>query len=282
MVELCDYVLSSPKILIMGREGTGKTLLACTPGDKVTFLDMNNGLASARLFQDKFTAARQHVDVVKCWSDKPGVAWKTFTKKLQEYVKSPLRPILVIDGLTDLAEASLGSVLDANGRWGVESVDKVQQGDWGSAIAGVERVMYMLKGISQLVILIAHTKIALDDGDREYEELGVYGKNLPRTIAKVFDEIWCTKVTGSGASRKFLLQTVSTGTVKCKTRRQLPDGTDMNEGMERLLERMGWRWPEGVAGAAASAGLAPAAPAATSTLAPAAKAANKGVEVKKV
>jgi len=242
MTTLKDYNPSPPKVLLAGEMGTGKTLLATTPGARALVLDLNNGLTSCRLFKDKFTADRLSCEVKQCWElGKPGAAFSRTLAYVQEFAKKPSHEMLVIDGLDDLADGALASILVNASKWDEKSVDKVTRTEWGAAIALVERVMYRIKSLPTVVVMTAHTKLVEVDGNLR-TALAVYGRNLGGKLEGMFDEVWCTKVTGSGAARKFLLQTISTGGIKCKTRHQLQNDTDMNLGLVEILSRVGYKW----------------------------------------
>ena len=58
MTSLKDFEPGSLKILLLGPSGSGKTCLATTLGERAVVLDLNNGLASAKLFQDKWLPRR--------------------------------------------------------------------------------------------------------------------------------------------------------------------------------------------------------------------------------
>lgn len=239
---LRDYEPGWPKVLLIGPAGSGKTLLATTLGPRALVLDLNNGLASAKTFQDKFTAQRLLCEVKPVWDAvEPDAIWTRTVRYVQDFCKQPTHKALVVDSLSDLTDAALGAVLKAGGKWSEDKSGKTTQADWGTAITQVERLLYRLRSIGAVLVMTAHTKTKVIDGD-EVETIGVYGSNLPKSIEKMFDEVWYTKVVGYGEKRRFLLQTITTGGVRCKTRRQLPDGSDMNEGMDALLKKIGWEW----------------------------------------
>jgi len=239
--KLGEYTASYPKIILAGRTGSGKTLLATTLGARSLVLDLNNGLSSAARFKDQHTATRSQCDVKCCWdAGKPDAVWKRTLSYIQEFERKPTHEALVIDGLSDLAEAAMGSILIGGGKWSEDDASKQTQADWGAAIGLMTRLMYRIKVIKAVVIMVAHVR---DDElkGKNVERLAVYGKGtLAPLIEGIFDEVWYTNVTGLGDKRKFELQTVSTYTTQCKTRRQLPDGTSMNVGMGKILEMIGW------------------------------------------
>ena len=239
--KLSEYTASYPKIILAGRTGSGKTLLATTLGARSLVLDLNNGLSSAVRFRDVHTATRGQCDVKCCWdAGKPDAVWKRVLGYVTDFENKPSHEALVIDGLSDLAEAALGAILIGGGKWDEASATKQTQADWGAAIGLMTRLMYRIKTIKAIVVMVAHVR---DDElkGKNVERLAVYGKGtLAPLIEGVFDEVWYANVTGLGDKRKFELQTVSSGTTQCKTRRQLPDGTDMNLGLGKILEMIGW------------------------------------------
>lgn len=239
--KLGAYTASYPKIILAGRTGSGKTLLATTLGARSLILDLNNGLSSAARFKDSHTATRAQCDVKCCWdAGKPDAVWKRTLSYIQEFERKPTHEALVIDGLSDLAEAAMGAILIGGGKWSEDDASKQTQADWGAAIGLMTRLVYRIKVIKAVVILVAHVRDDEMKG-KNVERLAVYGKGtLAPLIEGVFDEVWYTNVTGLGDKRKFELQTVSTYTTQCKTRRQLPDGTNMNLGMGKILEMLGW------------------------------------------
>lgn len=244
MTTLGDYTAGAPKILLIGPSGSGKTCLATTLGARATVIDLNNGLISAKLLKDKWHDARAKCEVKPCWGGaSPLVIWNKAVSYITGEVKSPTREALVIDGLSDLAEVSLGSVLMPAGKWEVGSgaLKNITMAEWGVAIAQLERLLWNLRALSVPLVLIGHTKTTEQDGT-EREAVACYGKELPRKFAAAFDEVWYAKVEGWGEKRQWVVQTVSSSGVICKSRRQLPDKTLMDVGMEKMMEMIGWKW----------------------------------------
>ena len=250
MTTLADYKAGHPKILLLGRVGSGKSLLATTLGKRCLVLDMNNGLVSAQRYKDKFSAQRLECEVKNCWdAGKPDAMWARCVAYIQSFCAKPSHEALVIDGLTDLAMAALGSQLQGSGKWDESSIASIAQKDWGNGIMLLQRVMYRLRSVPAVVVLIAHTKlvsVGKPPDTVDQERISVYGKNLGNDIMSLFDEVWYTNVTGGGTNRKFQLQTVTSSGVQCKTRRQLPNNTDMNIGLPKLLESIGHEWKKEV------------------------------------
>ncbi len=238
---LSDYDLGSCKILLIGGPGSGKTCLATTLGPKAVVLDLNNGLASAQTLNDKFQSQRGKCDVKRCWGGGPDLMWKRTVGYINSFAQAPDRPALVIDGLSDLTGASLGQILTMKGKWTDTDPKNATMQEWGIAISQVQRVLWTLRSMDSLVVVVAHTKQVEQDGVTK-DTLSCYGKALPGEICAAFDEIWYLKTIGFGDKRKRIIQTQPTGGTDCKTRRQLPDGSDVNLGLEGLLELVGWEW----------------------------------------
>ena len=169
--------------------------------------------------------------------------WQKAVSYINSYCAKPERPALVIDGLSDLAEASLGSVLSMAGKWVDTNPKNTTMAEWGTAISQLERLMWKIRSSESLVVMVGHTKEVERDGVTT-QVPSVYGKQLPGKLAASFDEVWYTRVTGWGEKRVFRLQSISSAGVECKSRRQLPEGSEMNLGMEGLLGLIGWKWEE--------------------------------------
>ncbi len=253
MTDLKSLTSVALKILLVGPSGNGKTCLATTLGKRAVVLDLNRGLGSAMTLKDGLQEARGLCDVKNCWGGSPGDVWKRTASYVESYVQRPERPALVIDGLSDLLEASLGEAL---GDAGYAGGAKVTQPMWGVAIAQVERLMWKLRSTNTVVVMLAHTQRIMVDSlitpagafvkleeDVTKEVLAVYGKALPQKIPAMFDEVWYLRTSGSSASQKRLVQSQPSDVVECcKTRYQLPDGTSASLGMEKLLDMIGWKW----------------------------------------
>ena len=245
MTTLGSYNPGNLKVLLLGPSGSGKTCLATSLGARAVVLDANAGLASAQSLQDAFHDQRQLCEVKQCWGPGgPGVMWKKLVGYINSYAQTPPvdRPALVIDSLSDLAEASLGSVLQLKNKWDETDPPNTTMGEWGTAISQVQRILWTLKSIPALVVVCGHTKLIEQDGVSK-EALSIYGKALPGQIAATFDEIWYLKTSGYGDKRKRFIQSQSTGGIECKTRRQLPESSDLSLGLEGLLGLIGWKFP---------------------------------------
>ena len=246
MTTLGDMDVGSLKVLLMGPSGSGKTCLATTLGARATVLDLNNGLASAKMLKDKWTEKRQEVEVKKCWGDGgPEMMWKRTVGYIDSFAKDAKGHALIIDGLSDLTEASLGIVLSMSDKWTVTSPPSTTIAEWGTAIAQLKRLLWKIKSVPSLVVLIGHTQL-VEKNKQQKEVLACFGKGLPGDITAAFDEVWYTNATGYGDKRRWELQTLSTGGVECKTRRQLPDSSSMDIGMDGLLRLVKWEWPGAV------------------------------------
>ena len=236
-MKLSEYQFPSLKILLMGPSGSGKTCLATTLGEKATIIDLDGGLASALTLQDKFSEKRKKVEVKECWQgDSPLSLWR----KASSYISSwkGETPVLIVDSLTNLAQYSLGAVLQGTNKWDLNNIKNVSQPEWGVAIAQIERLFWKIRTVPSILIMIAHTARVEVDGKMK-EVLSIYGAKLPQKLMALFDEAWFVRVEGYGKNVRRVLQTTSSTGVECKTRRQLPDGTPVDEGMEKILQKIG-------------------------------------------
>ena len=130
--------------------------------------------------------------------------------------------------------------MKVGGKWTDTSPKPTTMAEWGGAIAQIERLFWKLKSLRALVVVIAHTMLVEQENGSMKQVLACYGKSLPGKIMAGFDEVWFTKVEGYGEKRVWTLQAASSSGVDCKTRRQLPEGSKMELGMDGLLGLVGW------------------------------------------
>jgi len=233
-------------VLIYGPPGTGKTCFVLTLGERLHFLDLEAGVSSGAFLADRFTPERHKVDV-KQFSD-PDLKSPRMLDEVKNYILEVQRRIrkgdfpfeaICIDSLSAVATSALRTTMLRAGK--AENVNPAIQ-DWGAAILEVQNVAFMLRNLPILSILIAHTQlveIGSEKNKRTVPRLGVYGRNLPDLIMGPFDEVWFAEARDApGGKTRFCLRTISTADVIARTRFQLPDPTDMTQGLPEILSTL--------------------------------------------
>lgn len=249
-MKISDLPIPPPKVLVYGPPGSGKTALCGTLGARSQCIDLNQGLSTCKLLKDKFTLDRNAVDVVQFLETERYKGKASVFDKTKKYVKDVVDQChkgtypfdaLWLDGLTDLAEASLFQVLSNNGTPFAQP--EIQH--WGLAFIEIKLVVSLLKALPIPVFLIAHDQrdtIGSALTKRDVIELAVQGKNLPAQIAAAMDEMWYMHAVPAGAGTfKYAIQTKANGLVPAKSRLQLPDMLDTKDGMWAILAQAGYK-----------------------------------------
>lgn len=247
MTKLSELKLHPPKILLLGKAGSGKTLLATTLGARLQVLDFDNGLMSAMRFEDHFSEERRKIDVRACWEEdaNKAIAWekgRSLIFSIAQQCNDGTYPYqaVCIDSYTSFMDASVNNVQALNNKLG----QMPSQPKWGIAFAQVERCLTVLKSLPIVVIVIAHLR-RIDVADKEAYEILSPGRKLPLKIPTWFDEMWNMFVKDGGAGeKKFLLQTVASSAVDARSRGCLKDQSDANLGMVELLRQMGYEFKD--------------------------------------
>jgi hypothetical protein len=247
--------LKAPKILIYGKPGTGKTAFSTTMADVTQVIDFDGGLLTCKSFPDKFQPQRLKLfeeggpfkHVRECFEDDPSKATAfnkamSILKDISEEERSGkyLPRILVIDSLTTLADFAVRAVLFNNGMLG--KAPQIQH--WGLAIISIEEFLMLVRCLRKtVVILLAHTDSDMVEGVMQ-ANIAVPGQKLPSKITSYFDEILYAKtVNGAAGKVDFVLQTRNTPSAVARTRANLPDKFNMDEGLSSMLKLMGWDIP---------------------------------------
>lgn len=235
-----------PKILLMGKWGSGKSALAMTLGKRAQMIDLENGVYASRI-QDSFFSKRQEVDIVSIYDEKPGeaTAWarlKSHVDKIAHAVNQKKWPFecLIVDSLTVFQEISLNFIMANSGKLGKQP--EIQH--WGMNFNEMSNVLQQLRAIPIPVIVLAHVVQTLENESVKLE-LAIPGKANPQKIPGMFTEVlYCKVQTGAANKTQFLLQSKPSGLVSCRSSSQIPDNYDMTQGMEKLIEYTGWKWKE--------------------------------------
>jgi hypothetical protein len=247
MVKLSEVTNHVPRILVYGFPGTGKTAFMLTAGSGLLVCDIDDGLQVGKNLEDRWKEARMNVEVEQFKDENPLVPnsyrrFKAFITSLSDKVrlKKPLGfDILGIDSLTSLADGAMRYILSNSSRLG----GTPQLQDWGLAFVEIDNLLMQLKVLPVPVVLLAHQQTNEID-DKTHIELGISGKRMPQKVAGMFDEVLYSKtIVRSAGKVDFVLQTVSTGSIMCRSRSCVADGFDQNAGIRKLISMCGYEFP---------------------------------------
>lgn len=226
-------------ILIIGDGGTEKTRFTASCGG-IHICDFDKGMdstgdilpssgATFRTFKDAphGSKAVNEAKGIYPW----GTAWPAFIRHLDTEiwprVEAGELAALGYDSLTTLANISMNFVLRSDNKTGKDQ-PAVQH--WGYQLRLLETLMDQTTAWPCTLIVTAHIKrdINLVHGGVEgtIEYLPMVAGQLSGRIGIYFNEVYYTKVTGTGPTRRIVLQTQSEGLFKqAKSRRNVPNGT---------------------------------------------------------
>lgn len=272
-----------PKILLYGPAGSGKTALLSTLGKRIEIIATDLNIRTAATFKDKFYDERIQAEFTPCFDTRADIA-DGFEKAKNRIIqianlcgagKYPYQAV-GLDSLTTFAEGATKHVLASKGGWGANARTPTQP-EWGQIILYCKQLLGILRGLPIPVVVLAHHTVEEQDGVSKARIVSVT-RNEGSTLPSFFSEVWYADVTGVGDTRRFQLRTSSSGFVTARSNAQLPNNTDMNLGLPKIMEMIGWKFddhpvsqPTNVTPPAADASKPPTAPSTTTVNLPAAK-----------
>jgi len=241
MPTIADIKLKPPKILLYSQPGAGKTAFALTAGASAQVIDLDDGLITGKSLKDKWFSERQKVDVKLCHEE--SVSSAVAFMKAQSYIESVAKEIkegkypfkvLIIDSVTKMISYGMRYVLSSAGQLGKAPF----QQHWGILTTLLENTLLTIKTLPLTVLLLAHQQIDEEEGVRKVE-MAIPGKRMPELFSQMADEILYLKVRGFNPVER-TIQTMSSGTVTCRSRTNAADGMNADEGFWSLIKRMGF------------------------------------------
>ena len=228
-----------PKIISYGRPGSGKSAFWLTLGAGSIYLDCDCGWRTGLTLKDRWSDSRGLVELKECWETDGSKA--TAFSKTASYIqaivagvkdKSCKARVVVLDSFTSLAEAAMRDVLYTNGKLGTNP--EIQH--WSMMYNRIEQVLMNLKSLPLAVVLIMHQEIHEIDGV-DTITLACPGQKLAPRITPYFDEILYSRVkNGAGGKNEYVIQSKSTASLPVRSRNNVPEGYNTNDGAVRLLK----------------------------------------------
>lgn len=244
-----DVLKNPPSILIYGPAGTFKTGLVSQASGAYLF-DFDNGMATAKTMKDKFTSIRQNLEFDTYVDEDPrkAHAWMDARDKMQSFVNAVAAKTfpyngIVIDSLTGMTKAIQYHTMKCVKN---DPFAKPEIQHWYAMILEMEKVLSMIRGIKSLVIVTAHEMPLEKDGRDVFTPKSMTKKHSATEIKWLFDEIWHSSVSiGPRGVTQWMLSSVSTPSIECRTRRGFPDRLIYNEiGLKGVLEKIGYVYEE--------------------------------------
>lgn len=196
----------SPRVLVYGPSGTGKTYFGST-FPKPFFFDFDGGW---------LTLINRPVDGVSFADERGAGAYQKFEKLFNEKVKDPKVETLVIDSLTTFSEHLMRNVMSLQNK-PADTVPDLR--DWGIFIQRMKRLLYQVTaGRSKGLVMTAHEKIITDDAGLVKFVPLISGQVLPSHLSIWFDETYYSVVRGGKNNPEWFVETVGSSSTIAKSR----------------------------------------------------------------
>jgi len=242
-MKLSEVAVKPPKIILYGGFGSGKTCFAMTCGKYAQIIDLDEGLTSAKYFQDKFTSQRSEVDILE--SHETDFTKATAFMKARSYIQSVAEQcrkgtypykVLIIDSLTNLHEFCMRMVLSNSGKINT----KPEYQHWQLRDIEFLNLCLIIKSLPIAVIVIAHQQASKEE-ESEALTPNLPGKSLPNNFFSKFDElIYLRPRPAAGGKTEIELINRSSSAVVAKTRSNFTNGLMVDIGCPELLKLMGY------------------------------------------
>lgn len=257
-MKLSELPQSSPKIFVYSEIGGGKTALGLTLGARCQVADLEAGLTTGLKVQDNFTADRLATDIRLFRDDdasRPGTLWpkfKAYVYGLPKEIRDKTWNFdaLFVDSFSACVESATDMIMSNSGMIGKNP--EIQH--WGLAFNEVKNVFDILISLPVVLLVSGHEEIktipkgkSVSTAGKEKEDveyrLGVAtpGKNLASQILRKFDEVWYMRARPAGGGKfEYVVQTSKDAVIAAKSRGCLPNMTNTNIGMWKLVEMLGY------------------------------------------
>lgn len=205
---LKDFVLNKESPYRKPRTGLWDQGLADSLEDRISFVPISES-----------TSISSKGDVLP-----KGDAWSKAMGQLQDWKEGETsygnistwtpKDVLVIDGLSRLADAAFTQSLAMNGRIG-----KPQQSDYGSAQGALKRLLQMLYSdeIKCNIVMICHIKLVELEGEPTRGFPQTIGSALSPEIGQFFNHALLARQSGQGDNVKRVITTKTSGLIQLKT-----------------------------------------------------------------
>lgn len=244
-----DDLRNKPRFfgMFIGDPGTGKTIQACSFPGPVYVFDCDNRMRPVL----NFHGSRTDITFDTYHRDYP-----KFARQLEYiYDKNPYKTV-VVDSLTILSDmiilqsirsAGIGEDKERIGkRIGGVQVADIQ--DYNMESGALTQVMDALRGLRCHVILTAHLITTTETNLKtkkvtENRSVLTAGKKIGAKLPTFFDEIYGFYAEGSGAFKKYLVNTQNNGLDMGKTSQLLDEDYDVTQNIHAVKQDR-FLWPQ--------------------------------------
>tara|TARA_R100000306_G_C4370521_1_gene139757 strand:+ start:452 stop:1213 length:762 start_codon:yes stop_codon:yes gene_type:complete len=243
-MKVTDLKPKPPKILLYSGAGTGKTAFVSTLGEGLQLYDLDDGITTCLTLEDEHSKARKSIDVRQCLEDDPTKAMAF--KKLQSYLNGVVKEChngtyafnaLAIDSFTALADYAIRFAKYNSGHL---AEPRVSLPEYGVAFSILEDVVLTLRALPILTIIIFH-EMNIEIDETNTVEIAIPGKQLPYKIPRFFDEIWYLDVKRRAQNKvERRLFTAKTPAIRARSRLNVPDNTNIDVGLPKILKDVGF------------------------------------------
>lgn len=237
--------------MLYGPLGTGKSLFCLQAGPDALYFDFDRGAKSGDTYDDEFTKTRKQTPVANCFDSDPlnPVKYQQAVDVVNDLVRdckkdpSKAPSVIVIDSFTGFYKSCMAFILKAQGK--INDNPKVGPTiqSWGLMFTEAEKFLDKLKGIPCPKVVIGHDmllEIQTNDGVVVKTPLNCPGKVFPTMIAGLMDDVFYTKIVGSGRKAEYILSAEPTVAVSCRTRTNAFKEWKMNDGFWKFLDTLGY------------------------------------------
>lgn len=227
MTKLSELKLSARrKILLYGNSGTGKTVFGCSFPGPIYVADFDGKISSAAEYYNKDSERLEDIDYDTFLPKDPkDLVFRNFYNKLAE-IKAVGKSgelkykTFVLDSLTTYAEAMMVEVMAQN-----PGIKCLGQGATTAPALQHYRLLNnhfknVLNEILSLpcnVVITAHIKTDKDELTGEIVREPMLSGQLAARLPIMFEEVYRTYTDGSGTGIKYLAQTQSDRSYKCRS-----------------------------------------------------------------
>lgn len=213
------------KVLVYGDSGTGKTCLAASFPGPIEYWDFDGKVSSAAQFfkSDKSKLDNINVTSFNKYSKETRIMeWEKKARELDGLKKAGKLPFqtLVLDSLTTFSNSMLDDYIHRSQR-GIKRAlaDIPAMQDYQLLDKHLTQIISGLLALDCNVVMVGHMQVDKDELTGAMLRQPLMAGKFAAKLPIYFDEVYVSRMANDG---KYILQTQSDTTYKCRTQRGLP------------------------------------------------------------